>query len=62
MKNDANVTHQENRQNMLSGTEPALDGKGPGGRNVASVNEEVAGKEAVRSMELNTDNDRSAAT
>jgi hypothetical protein len=55
MKNDANVTHKENKEQMMSGTETALDDKGPGGSNVASVNEEVAGKEALRSMELNTD-------
>jgi hypothetical protein len=58
MKNDAGITHEENREHMISGTEPALDGKGPGGKNVASVNEEVAGKEAIRSMELNTDEKR----
>jgi hypothetical protein len=58
MRNDGSTTHKQNRENMISGTEPALDGKGPGGANVASVNEEVAGKEAVRSMELNTDEKR----
>ena len=53
MKFDAKVTHEENEQNRMSGTETALDDKGPGGRNVVSRNEGVAGKEALRSMALN---------
>jgi hypothetical protein len=58
MKNDANITHQENELHRISGTESVLDDRGPGGNNVASVNEEVAGKEALRSIELNVTNNR----
>ncbi|HZG56870.1 hypothetical protein [Paenibacillus sp.] len=53
MKNDANVTHQENEMHRMSATEVALDDRGPGVGNVASVNKETAGKEALRSMALN---------
>ncbi len=58
MKNDANITHEENVRNRMSGTEIALDDRGPGVGNVASVNKETAGKEALRSMALNETNKR----
>jgi hypothetical protein len=58
MKNDANITHQENQLHRNSGTESVLDDRGPGGNNVASVNEETASKEALRSMELNATDKR----
>jgi len=53
MRNDANITHEENELHRMSGTEIALDDSGAGGRNVASVNKDTAGKEALRSMALN---------
>jgi hypothetical protein len=53
MKTDAKITHAENELHRMSATEVALDDRGEGGNNVASVNKETAGKEALRSMALN---------
>lgn len=53
MKNDAKITHEENELHRMSAMEVALDDRGPGAGNVASVNKETAGKEALRSIALN---------
>lgn len=58
MKQDANVTHQSNRINKENGTEIVKEDNGPGGNNVASVNADIAGREALRSMEMNEEERR----
>lgn len=55
MKQDGNITHEENRMNALSGTEDAMEETNFKGSNAASVNGRTAGKEALRSMQLNTE-------
>ena len=54
MKQDAKITHEENELNQLSGTEDAMEEANFQGSNAASVNARTAGKEALRSMQLNT--------
>jgi|GEM_PF-2742795 len=58
MKQDAKITHIENGMNKFSGTEDAMEEANFQGSNAASVNARTAGKEALRSMQLNTENIR----
>lgn len=58
MKQDAKITHQENEMNLFSGTEDAMEEANFKGSNEASVNARTAGKEALRSMQLNTSDAR----